>query len=365
MKNNRGITVLILVIIVAVIVVGVIILISSSTVKKLQNFTDEEEIGDGMNSDYTTDIISSKIELDEQGYVINNNCVIKIQDEYKVIIPVGYAVCKVNENGTANIITDINDFKLEVIKEINNGIVIMDKERNEFVWIPVKEGEYKRETNYSKTAVSEAAYSFSSALPEKINIPSNITKPAVDDSNYSTIVENIERYTIEKAGGFYISRYEAGKPEETETKVPVSKKDVEAWTNISYEEAIEISKNMNKTEWVNSGLITGIQWDAVMKYIDNKITRSGDTYLAKTRNEERHLGEKRKTGDNLKDEICNIYDLEGNVWEYTAEKTNYNVYTPYVYRGNSYLTYGSASYRNIGDGKANKDIGFRIMLYVM
>ena len=58
--------------------------------------------------------------------------------------------------------------------------------------------------------------------------------------------------------------------------------------------------------------------------------------------------------------------LEGNYYEYIAEKNTYIQSMPYIYRGGRYSTKGavSASYRNGDDGLADIGDTFRFMLYV-
>ena len=62
----------------------------------------------------------------------------------------------------------------------------------------------------------------------------------------------------------------------------------------------------------------------------------------------------------------NIYDLVGNVWEWTLEKTSYTSH-PCASRGGSYLIYGSdnpASYRGYNyTSVAANAIGFRVTLW--
>ena len=101
------------------------------------------------------------------------------------IIPAGFAVSQVEGENI-----------------IENGLVIIDKKGNEFVWIPViEDSQYQRNTTYDKVEVSQLAYTDIGYLPEGI-------QPITDDSTNN---ENAEKQAVLNAGGFYISRYEAGK----------------------------------------------------------------------------------------------------------------------------------------------------------
>ena len=104
----------------------------------------------------------------------------------KAIIPAGFAVSQV-----------------EGEKEIDNGLVIIDSEGNEFVWIPViDESKYIRNSTYEMADISLTSYDYDGYLP-------------------STIED--EKKVVMNAGGFYIARYETGKEIKNNEYVPVSK----------------------------------------------------------------------------------------------------------------------------------------------
>ena len=62
----------------------------------------------------------------------------------------------------------------------------------------------------------------------------------------------------------------------------------------------------------------------------------------------------------------NIYDIAGNVWEWTLEKTSITI-NPCAYRGGSYSYAGSngpAAYRNYTSTDGSYDsVGFRVSLF--
>ena len=64
--------------------------------------------------------------------------------------------------------------------------------------------------------------------------------------------------------------------------------------------------------------------------------------------------------------ILNIYDLAGNVWEWTLEYTSNSDY-PCAYRGSAYDYFGSfysSSYRDGFDTNFySNEIGFRSVIY--
>lgn len=102
---------------------------------------------------------------------------------------------------------------------------------------------------------------------------------------------------IQKYGGFYIGRYEAGTSEiALSTGINFAGQNTAtSWTNDSfsirdglnhtvtgkittkageipyyhtdYETALKLSNRMYQTDYVQSGLVTGTMWDAMMKYM--------------------------------------------------------------------------------------------------
>ena len=104
-----------------------------------------------------------------------------------------------------------------------------------------------------------------------------------------------------------------------------------------------------------------------MAFVNGKQDGSSDadkTYDVTKAKESRHTLSKATSGQNVADRVCNIFDLEGNYYEYVAEKSSYDNFT-FVYRGGLYSNSDSASYRYYNDGSANSGDSFRFTLYVM
>lgn len=129
--------------------------------------------------------------------------------------------------------------------EYNTGYVIGDENGNEYVWVPCTnediEGIVKLER---KNFVSRAF----------------ITKETCYNKEYREFIKS----ALEN-GGFYISRYEIGK----ENNMPVSKKDVEVWTNISRQEAMDIVETMYQDAPVHCELMNGYAYDTTLEWIKN------------------------------------------------------------------------------------------------
>ena len=106
-----------------------------------------------------------------------------------------------------------------------------------------------------------------------------------------------------------------------------------------------------------------------MAFVNGKQDGSSDadkTYNVTQSKPSRHIGSSpAASGKNPADRVCNIFDLEGNYYEYVAEKNScYDSY-PFVYRGGVYDGSNSASGRYNNNGGAHSNYSFRFTLYVM
>ena len=251
-----------------------------------------------------------------------------------------------------------------VISDVKGDDLDNTKKGNQFVWIPVEsEEEYVRNTEYMDVNVSATAYADKDYLPDGIqpSLAGLNTPEEIGEKN-----EDAERQAILKAKGFYVSRFEAGKENIDGKDTLVSKKGVSVWGDtISQEGAKLLAKEFENNEDVKSALISGIQWDVIMNFINGKVT-GNDTIIDVTSvSNEIKIDEKNATGQNDKDIVCNIYDLVGNYVEYCAERHTYNDDT-YVYRGSCYRDETTTpSYRGYSSGTVSEAHTFRFVLYVI
>lgn len=303
--------------------------------------------------------------------------------------------------------------KIEGESNIEEGMVIIDEDGNEFVWVSCTKEEYADATN-QKGSWAQGGYS---------------DKTWNDETVEGTISYDDRLASVEKYGGFYVARYEAGIPDNateiyantdgaTYTNasqknektilskyIPVSKKGVQAWNYISQTNAKIVAQKMVSNSSVQSYLIDSYAWDIIckkIKSIGNNITDStkwGNYYNNKTTNYEglntlyavhqynngwipsatyskgkvtgapKGTGTSRlelSTGASEDFKVYNIYDMAGNMWEWTTE-TSTNGYA--VRRGGSFNDNGSyypvvCRYGNNGVGGTNVHFGFRSVLYL-
>ena len=199
------------------------------------------------------------------------------------------------------------------------------------------------------------------------------------DNNQST--ESVNKY-----GGFYIARYEAGDgttgsartSSTADTNTLVSKKGAYVYNYVDWETSITLSSGMyNTNAAVTSQLITGAGWDRTLNWIiepgsktENEViidSSSWGNYSNSTGNATEYSGSSNMnytTGRNEYWKANNIYDLAGNVEEWTQEQTG----TSSIYRGGNFYSYGnneSASTRCNSDPTfQNDDVSFRVQLYI-
>ena len=271
----------------------------------------------------------------------------------------------------------------------NEGLVIKDTIGNEFVWVPVD----GTKVEYKKWCTIGKSYSECS-----------------DDTSAIPVTENTQINTYH---GFYVARYEAGLTTETleqnaeinnnTNTTAVSKPGTKIWNNIDYNNANTVAKAMvnNTATYGNnkSGLVTGKQWDTIMKWYQNEnikvdTTQDWGTYynlpytiqgstekpalwfnsdsnsstwsssaqnVSHSANNGKYYHASGFNQDGIKK---NIADIGGNVWEWTAE----------IYSGNRVTRGGGvynsatdcpASYRDYNStGYTHYFLGFRAVLYV-
>ena len=271
---------------------------------------------------------------------------------------------------------------------IDEGIVIEDGEKNQFVWVPVSK------ENFAKEFVRREGYedgSLQSILSNCGEADAKGVNEKVKETE-KTKQEAIKMYaSVERNEGFYIARYEAGKEGEN----VVSKKGADVYNEIPWSAngimqettgttggAVELSRNFANVKnyrTVTSTLIYGVQWDAVMKWMENVSNPNveGKKYIQDSTGmgwyRDNSGGNPQKTGIDIgeknkgSNQVKKIYDLAGNVQEWTME--SYHSPAGRVYRGGYYDDTGSGSpassrYYRYFPCAGDSDVGFRPTLFL-
>ena len=289
---------------------------------------------------------------------------------------------------------------------LDNGLVIKDSIENEYVWIEVPKSLYANSSYNTETTTGDKKPS-SSTDYDKIEYclhkytdyyrrNKSGTLTSYKDTYYSDATTGLTsaKYTelkqkmlksVYENGGFWIGRYEAGitknrtSKDEEITAAPLSKagtveNPVYSYTYVRCSQAQTLASQLSTEKSYTSSLMFGVQWDLVLKHIEVKEVAKGTalaTIQSALRSDSSSWGNYASsgvilTGSNETYKKMNIYDLAGNVWEWTLEYTS-NTSFPCADRGGHYGNYGSdypASSRN-GSNTANSDsrLGFRLSLF--
>lgn len=268
----------------------------------------------------------------------------------------------------------------EGTNEIRNGLVITDaidennnSTGNEFVWIPVDNfDEFIRE-DFGTSPIDQTNFITTEPTLDKYYEPSSNGK-TIDETATENIQEVQNMYkSVKLYKGFYIGRYETGIEVDTPrtstsgvTQDPVIKKNKYIynyipWGNSLTDEtggAVEKARSM----YTNSTLCYGVQWDAIMRWISQDRTIN---YVLENSTEKGNYdveGNLIKSGVNEAYQIKNIYDIVGNVAEWTME--TYGLSEKATRGGKSGGT-DSITFRETNSVDTNSGlIGFRVALYI-
>lgn len=232
---------------------------------------------------------------------------------------------------------------------VKDGIVIEDASGNQFVWIPVNSS--NPYTRYAFGSQVNTGITDTNTNSIEIKGTDNIT------AYYIESLDDTEKASVEKYGGYYIGRYEASS---IDNKVAI-KKDQDASVNM-LKEVASTSANGMATEQGYSGVFTKLlssyAWDTALKFIDQ--TNSG--YSSNGVDKGNFSGKVYKTGNTTA--VCNIYDIAGNIYEFTSEITTTNSNVS-VIRGASYWS-PTGVYTGIrrSDSTYGASIGYRVALFL-
>ena len=239
---------------------------------------------------------------------------------------------------------------------VEDGIVIEDVAHgatsgSQFVWIPV--GIINRKDKEDIT-ITLSRYTFASETGEETDQGANLLNYhllEVSNSSYgnTTAKEDIEtektgfrRSAIEN-GGYYIGRYEARtisqRTSETNdsglTQVTVKPNDY-VYRYITQPQAAELSQNMYEDNNFESDLMNSYAWDTAITFLqkcDNREKITIPYSMQSTLNVEFAS----QGTNNLKtmDEICSIFDMASNCYEWITETSDYPD-SPCVIRAGGY-----------------------------
>ena len=343
-----------------------------------------------------------------------------------------------------------DDFHYDTSTSIDTGLVIKDANGNEYVWVVVPRtiAVYKT-TGLGKTTFTDADYtSIENDLKEYTKTYRGSTSYSdtytADDKNVgwfadATAYNNLKNSMLKSVyenGGFYVGRYEAGIDTTTGTNrtsntdknsdgkytmpstVPVTKADAYPYTYVTRTQAQNLASKVNAGTKTIS-LMFGVQWDLVLAFMSkdttkvnqenlkelisdsttignyynstfqlsqtgqyavysnyslsstwNPSTKSTTNFVDSSRNKIAQSSNRNgilvTTGTSETNKVMNIYDIAGNVDEWTLESPSSDI-NQCASRGGSYFDTGSnnpAALRVGSDSVLSINrIGFRVSLF--
>ena len=235
----------------------------------------------------------------------------------------------------------------------SGNTIISDESGNEYVWIPVENGKFKK----------------------------NQEESSEDEEIVNEFLESVNKYY-----GFYIGRYETtiytkekqkndtqnnienATQKNTTTKyIASSMKGQIPWTNINYSKAKKAAANSAKEFGYTdcqTALVNSYAWDATLEYMDENIKNYSTSV-----NYGNYSGEVLETGSTENDKVNEIFDMAGNVREWTTEsysegEDSKNVVKYRTVRGgNARFKESASSYNIMEESTLDAMLGFRMVLY--
>ena len=315
------------------------------------------------------------------------------------VIPAGFTVSGMaSENKISSGLViykgDLSKANWETGKDASNNDI--KRTYNQYVWIPCSESDYKRtEWGVEKDGSSASRASKDETTLGSVTLSDYDQKNGITSNILNEIVNQIssEKNSVKKYGGFYIGRYEVG-----EGNVITQYKEPSAsliWSN-----AYKNAKNIDVGSASLSYLSSSYARDTALNFIQNNSefktyasTRDNGssgtdinenwqdksvTYKDANGNQTKAAGTATKLPTGVTTAKCNIYDMGGNVAEYTTELnplTNGDDDATIVLRGGDYgstiwgpmIGYSKrpAGERWDDDSGANDSIkGFRTTLFI-
>ena len=277
--------------------------------------------------------------------------------------------------------------------------------------------------SYTSTYVTTSGYS-------DVYYPDDKNVGWFADAKAYNNLKNSMLKSVYENGGFYVGRYEAGIAENRTSEgptnsdekytiegmlTPVSKADAYPYTYVTRTQAQNLASNVNSGTKTSS-LMFGVQWDLVLAFMSkdtakitstdvltknsatignytdstfqlsqtgkyatmsdgslsstwNPSTTATTNFVDSSRNklaQSSGNGILVTTGTSKKNKVMNIYDIAGNVFEWTLELTS-STYCPCALRGGFFGITGSdapAAYRNnVRTDDSNSYFGFRVSLF--
>ena len=369
-KENKGITLvaLVITIIILLILAGISIstLTNTGIFGRAKDAKEKSEVAEKQQSEtldsyekelnkYTSDNLEENI-----GVKFEKNTELHDKNGAKIIVPAGFKV--------------VNTDDLTVEK----GIVVEDSKGNQYVWIPCTTEDSKSQLQFKRTEWDVEDDGGTKASKDELTLtcPENYSDNGLTYAVVNEIVSQVkaEKDSVRRNGGYYIGRYEVG----DENGTAVIKADKTPMSNIIWSTAYSKAKGIGGGPGATTYLCSSYAWDTAINFIQNngfpnyararedsynenwvdKNVKDSKGNIIKTANK----AERFQTGKTTPK--CNIYDMGGNVSEFTTEVMP-STSEPVVLRGGNYGDGTPAGPRgDISITGVSSNFGLRITLFL-
>ena len=332
----------------------------------------------------------------------------KIMDKYTSNLP--------STKETMPYLPDAMKFEKVSETDLTSGLVIREKATgSEYVWVEVPKTttvyptagiNITNFTDEEYTKIENDLHTYTSDYRNGTDYSDTYAKDETtgwfDDEEQYNELKNKMLKSVYENGGFWVGRYEAGIKENRTASgdviaIPLTKANLYPYNWVTRTQAKVLAEKVESGRSTSS-LMFGVQWDLMLAFmrnkgcIENKVLIEDSTSIGNYNNNKWKIDntngkysvnsgkyfnsfpyEKKSespvlttTGADTHFSQMNIFDVAGNVWEFTLEKTsNVNAYCA-SRGGNSYNSGNEcwASYRGGFNSEGQNDsIGFRIVIF--
>ena len=313
---------------------------------------------------------------------------VKSEDNIVVPVPKGYTASTVEGEKSVS-----SGF---VIKEGNDGSVTSGI--NEFVWVPVSNisdiydeannagqlWDFGTSSSPKNPAVKQtypttqnsgyrepdvvtgagSVYDAASSNLQQAGMSSTATASTFKiqlQNEFNEMIKSVKTY-----GGFYIGRYETGNLSQTKAVVQKNNSDI---NNQTWYTMYKLCKTIKANDNVATSMLWGCQWDATLRWMqtstNSEVANFPTNSTGKGNYRDTNGNAPIPTGSNSSYSVNNIYDMAGNVYDWTIEAydTDYRV----LHGGNYYVPASRfpTSYRGYNSPTLSASYGgCRLTLYV-
>ena len=372
------------IIVMVLLVVGIIFLIvvqpNQENEPVLENEQNQNEVVENIVENTITEEIADEplpqIEINSIAEV-NSTIDGNVPCYYNPVIPAGFKAINKEQDTTIDEMAKWGERNAYL-----SGLVIEDEKGNQFVWIPVENMQLFHTTDWQRNEPTE-------------QINTTYLEPMEEERQaYEKKKKKVQKY-----GGFYVGRFETGDGDITEARTTTRNSDnmvIQKYAQVynyvpfmsttidrrevtgARELALKFG-NQNQYQTVTTSVLYGVQWDAILRFLVSEESPVNDStswgnypnatlsYLDSLGNTYQKVqGEARllQAGSSEQTKAKNIYDIAGNLYEWTMESAGSSVR---VVRGGAYLVnigQLAASRYAYAQNTANNSIGFRISFYI-